>query len=296
MRIARGAGMVMVMTNLAREPMAETYDVVMIGGGVAGLNGALMLGRSRRSVLVVDAGEPRNAPAAGVHGFLTRDGTIPAALLAAGRAEVGGYGVELLNGRVVSATTLDDGTFTVRLDDGRELGARRLLVASGLVDELPDVPGIRERLGRDVLHCPYCHGWEARDLAIGVLASGPFAVHQALLFAQWTADLTLFLHTIARPRDEEAEQLAARGITVVEGKVSALEVVEDRLAGVAAGQRRGHRLRGADGHAALCRPQRHPHLARPCAGAAINADLIAEDIRRAVVAHRERTAVVGSTR
>ncbi len=335
----------MVMTNLAREPMAETYDVVVVGGGAAGLSGALMLGRSRRSVLVVDAGEPRNAPAAGVHGFLTRDGTSPAALLAAGRADVGRYGVELLDGRVASAIALDDGTFTVRLDDGREVSSRRLLVATGLVDELPDVPGIRERWGRDVLHCPYCHGWEVRDQAIGVLASGPFAVHQALLFAQWTADLTLFLHTTARSGDEEVEQLAARGITVVEGEVSALEVVEDRLAGV----RLDHgeviacealtvtprfvarsAVLASLGLAAVPHPlgiEVGEHFQADAmgltavpgvwvagnvadltavvvgvadagvrAGAAINADLIAEDSRRAVVAHRERTAVVGSTR
>src|SRR3712207_1570345 len=121
-----------------------------------------MLGRSRRSVLVVDAGEPRNAPASGVHGFLTRDGTDPAALLQVGREEVRGYGARVLDGRVASAESVDGG-FTVTLEDGRRVGARRLLVTTGLVDELPDVPGVRERWGRDVLHCPYCHGWEVRD-------------------------------------------------------------------------------------------------------------------------------------
>src|SRR5215210_9408268 len=143
-----------------REP--ETYDVVVIGGGAAGLGGALMLGRSRRSVLLVDAGEPRNAPASGVHGFLTRDGMAPAALLEAGRTEVRGYGVRVLDGRVASAES-GDGGFTLTLEDGRRVDARRLLVTTGLVDELPDVPGVRERWGRDVLHCPYCHGWEVRD-------------------------------------------------------------------------------------------------------------------------------------
>ena len=211
-----------------------TYDVVVVGGGAAGLGGALMLGRSRRSVLVVDAGEPRNAPASGVHGFLTRDGTDPAALLEVGRAEVRGYGVRVLDGRVASAESVDDG-FAITLEDGRRVGARRLLVATGLVDELPDVPGVRERWGRDVLHCPYCHGWEVRDQPIGVLASGPRAAHQALLFRQWSADVTLFLHTGPRPTEEEAEGLAARGIAVVEGEVASLEVVGDRLAGVRMG-------------------------------------------------------------
>jgi thioredoxin reductase len=208
-----------------------TYDVVVVGGGAAGLSGALMLGRARRSVLIIDAGEPRNAPASGVHGFLTRDGMNPAALLEAGRAEVRRYGAQVLDGRVASAAPIDSG-FTVELEDGCRVGARRLLVTTGLVDELPDVPGVRERWGRDVLHCPYCHGWEVRDQPIGVLASNSRAAHQALLFRQWTADLTLFLHTAPQPTDAEAEQLAACGITVVEGEVASLEIVEDRLTGV----------------------------------------------------------------
>jgi thioredoxin reductase len=142
------------------------YDVVVVGGGAAGLSGALILGRARRSVLVVDAGEPRNAPASGVHGFLTRDGMVPAELLRVGRAEVRRYGGRVLEGGRVASATAVDGGFAVALEDGRRVGARRLLVATGLVDELPDVPGIRERWGRDVLHCPYCHGWEVRDRAI----------------------------------------------------------------------------------------------------------------------------------
>ncbi len=209
----------------------ETYDVVVVGGGAGGLGGALMLARSRRSVLVLDAGEPRNAPASAVHGFLTRDGMNPAELLQVGREEVRRYGARVIDGRVSSAESVGGG-FAVTLEDGRRVGARRLLVTTGLVDELPEVPGVRERWGRDVLHCPYCHGWEVRDQAIGVLASGPMAVHQALLFRQLTADLTLFLHTAPKPTEEEAEQLAARRITVVEGEVASLEVHEDRLTGV----------------------------------------------------------------
>ena len=205
-----------------------TYDVIVIGGGAAGLAGATTLLRSRRSVLVVDGGEPRNAPADGVHNFLTREGTPPGELLAAGRAEVLGYGGELVRARVVG---VDEG-FRVRLDDGRTESARRLLVATGLVDELPDVPGVAQRWGRDVLHCPYCHGWEVRDRAVGVLATGPMAVHQTLLFRQLTDDVTLFLHTGPGLSEEESEQLAALGVAVVDGEVAGLEVVDDRLAGV----------------------------------------------------------------
>ncbi len=213
------------------DKMAGMYDVVVIGGGAAGLSGALTLARSRRSVLVIDAGEPRNAPAAGVHGFLSRDGVSPAALLEAGQAEVRGYGGQVVQGRVSSAAR-DGDRFAVTLDDGRVVSARRLLVTTGLVDELPNVPGVRERWGRDVLHCPYCHGWEVRDQAVGVLASGPMAVHMALLFRQVTSDLVLFTHTAPALTGEQAEQLAARGIRVVAGIVDSLEVQGDRVTGV----------------------------------------------------------------
>ncbi|WP_369130178.1 NAD(P)/FAD-dependent oxidoreductase [Modestobacter roseus] len=211
--------------------MGERYDVVVVGGGAAGLSGALALGRARRSVLVVDGGEPRNAPAAEMHNYLGRDGTPPGELLAAGRAEVVGYGGEVVSGEVVSAAREGDG-FTVSLADGRTVAARRLLVTTGLVDDLPDVPGLREQWGHGVLHCPYCHGWEVRDQAIGILATSPMSMHQALMWRQWSADVTLFVHGQAEPTDEEWEQLAARGVSVVVGEVAAVESDGDRLTGV----------------------------------------------------------------
>ena len=209
----------------------RTYDVVVVGGGAAGLSGALVLARARRSVVVIDAGTPRNAPATGVHGLLAHDGIPPAELLERGRAEVGRYGGHLIAAEVITATRTTEG-FTVALADGRSVQARRLLVATGLVDELPDLTGLGGRWGRDVLHCPYCHGWEVRDQPIGVLATGPRAVHQALLFRQWSAQVSLLSHTMAPPTAEEAAQLAARGIRVVDGEVAALELAEDRLVGV----------------------------------------------------------------
>jgi thioredoxin reductase len=210
----------------------QQYDVVIIGGGAAGLSGAVTLARSRRSVLVVDAGQPRNAPADGVHNYLGREGTPPGELLAIGRAELAGYGGEVIAGVVTAAGREDDDGFRVTLDDGREVSARRLLVATGLVDELPDLPGVAERWGRDVLHCPYCHGWEVRDQPIGILATGPTAVHQALLFRQLTDDVVFFRHTGPELPEEEAAQLAALGIRMVDGEVAALEVTDDRLTGV----------------------------------------------------------------
>ncbi|HEX4250173.1 MAG TPA: NAD(P)/FAD-dependent oxidoreductase [Pseudonocardia sp.] len=208
-----------------------SFDVIVLGGGAAGLSGALTLARARRSVLVLDSGEPRNAPAEGVHGFLTRDGIAPAELVERGAAEVARYGGRLLHARVRSARR-DGSEFAVGTEDDRVLRARRLLVTTGLVDELPDIPGLRGRWGRDVLHCPYCHGWEVRDEPIGVLGTGPFAVHQALLFHQWSRDVTHFLHTGPEPSAEQWEQLAALDITVVDGEVAALEVADDRLVGV----------------------------------------------------------------
>lgn len=200
------------------------YDVLVVGGGAAGLSAALTLGRARRRVLVVDGGQPRNAPAAGVHNFLTRDGTPPGELLAAGRAEVRGYGGEIVEGTV---TALAPG-FTATLADGSTVGARAVVVTTGLVDELPAIDGLRERWGRDVLHCPYCHGHEVADQPLGVLGS----VHKALLVRQWSSDLTLFLDGAPDPTEQEWAQLAARGISVVDGKVTGVVVSGDRLVGV----------------------------------------------------------------
>ncbi|WP_026284441.1 NAD(P)/FAD-dependent oxidoreductase [Salinispora arenicola] len=214
------------------DQLESSYDVVVVGGGAAGLNGALMLARSRRLVAVIDSGTPRNAPnALGVHGLLAREGMTPTELLERGRAEVRGYGGHVVNGEVADAAREGDG-FTVTLVDGTSVRARRLLVTTGLVDQLPEIPGLQERWGRDVLHCPYCHGWEVRDQAIGVLATGPMSVHQALLFRQLSGDVTYFTHHSAGPDAEQAEQFAARGIRVVTGAVTAVEVADDRLVGV----------------------------------------------------------------
>ena len=206
----------------------HTYDVVVVGGGAAGLSAALVLGRARRRVAVVDGGEPRNAPAAHMQGFLSRDGMPPAELLAAGRAEVTGYGVELIRDRV---TAIDSG-FVVRLAGGRLLHARRLLIATGVTDELPDLPGVRERWGRDLLHCPYCHGWEVRDQPLGVLGTLPGSVQHALLVRQWSDDVVFFVHTYD-PTSAELAQLEARSVQIVRGEVTRLVVDADRLIGVA---------------------------------------------------------------
>jgi thioredoxin reductase len=206
------------------------YDVVVVGGGAAGLSAALVLARARRTVAVVDAGGPRNAPAAHMHGFLSRDGMPPYDLVAAGRAEVAGCGGSLIDNTVVDVAP----GFHVRLAGGSPLRARRILVATGLRDELPDVPGVRERWGRDLLHCPYCHGYEVRDQWLGVLGGSPEAVQHALLVRQWSLDVTLFPHTDTLV-PEQREQLQARGIQIAEGTVARLVVANDQLQGVELG-------------------------------------------------------------
>ncbi|MEV7777770.1 NAD(P)/FAD-dependent oxidoreductase [Kitasatospora sp. NPDC088351] len=206
---------------------SDVYDVVVVGAGAAGLNAALVLARARRRVAVVDAGQPRNAPAEEMRGFLSRDGMPPAALLAVGREEVAGYGVDLIDARV---DHIDPG-FLVHLAGGPVLHARRVVVATGLRDGLPEIPGLAERWGRDVLHCPYCHAYEVRDRPLGVLGTHPGAVNHALLLRQWSDDVVFFPHTMDLA-DGEREQLAARGVRVVEGAVKWLVVDGDRLRGV----------------------------------------------------------------
>lgn len=209
------------------------YEVVVVGGGAAGLSAALVLGRSRRRTLVVDAGEPRNAPSAHLQGCLTRDGMSPAEFLAVGREEIARYGVELVRDRVVDAAREEGGDFTAVLAGGRTVRARQLVMATGLRDELPPLPGLAERFGRDVVHCPY-HGWEVRDLPTGVLATSPPSVHQALMVTQWSEDVRLFLHEVSEAAltDEDLRRLAAAGVTVVPGEVAGLVTADDRLTGV----------------------------------------------------------------
>jgi len=208
----------------------DAFDVVIIGGGAAGLSAALVLARSRRRVLVVDSGAPRNGPASHMHGFLSRDGMPPRELLAAGRAEVQGYGGTITSGAVVCLVRVAAG-FELVMDGGERFSARRVLVATGLRDDLPDVPGLRERWALDVLHCPYCHGWEVRDRQLGVVWNGPETVRFAQIVRQWSQDIILFAPASTLAADQRS-QLAARGIDIVEGVVADLLLEDDHLRGV----------------------------------------------------------------
>jgi thioredoxin reductase len=212
------------------EDMSD-YDVVVIGGGAAGLSAGLVLSRARRKVLVVDSGTPRNAPAEHMHGFLSRDGLPPGELLALGRDEVKGYGGEFLDGAVTELVRCGTSGFWVLLSNGQRVSARRLLVATGLRDELPDIPGLRERWARDVLHCPYCHGYEVRDQQLGVLGGSPDTVRYAQMVRQWADDVVFFVPTGTLTQAQRS-QLVSRAIKIVEGTVQRILVEDDQLCGV----------------------------------------------------------------
>jgi len=205
-----------------------SYDVIVVGAGSAGLSAALVLGRARRRVLVLDGGPPRNAPADAAHGFLTRDGTPPTELLRLARDQLRPYGAEVRRIEATSARPEDLG-FKVMLSDGEEVSARRLLLTTGVLDLLPEVPGMREVWGRGVYHCPYCHGWEVRDRPAAVYGSGEDGYHMALMLRHWTPDLVLCTGDPAGLSEAQQGQLRALGIPVVETPVVSLEGRPGRL-------------------------------------------------------------------
>nr|KZL99069.1 thioredoxin reductase [Tsukamurella tyrosinosolvens] len=206
-------------------------DTVIVGGGPAGLTAAQVLGRARRAVTVVDAGAPRNAPAEHMHGYLGHDGLNPAELLAIGRREAQAYGVRILDGAATAVRRSGD---LVEVTVGDEvLRARTLLVATGLTDVLPDVPGVAERFGRDAIHCPFCHGYEVRDRPLAVLGgdNAAMSVHQALMIPQWSRDLVFFTNGLEID-DADRASIEARGTRIVDGAVAGLVVDGDALRAV----------------------------------------------------------------
>ncbi|SEB60164.1 Thioredoxin reductase [Paramicrobacterium humi] len=206
--------------------MNTTHDVVIVGGSAAGLSAAVTLARSLRSVVVIDGGQPRNAPAEGAHNLLGHEGITPSELLGTGRREAEGYGAAIIDDTVTTARRTDRG-FELDLASGGTVSGRRLLLATGLVDELPDVPGVRQFWGSSVLHCPFCHGWEVRGQRIGILSGGPRSLHQTMLFRQLSEHVTYFVNETEEPDDAGWETLAALGVPVVTGRVARLRG-EDR--------------------------------------------------------------------
>jgi thioredoxin reductase len=202
--------------------MSSTWDCLVVGAGAAGLSAALVLGRARRRTLVVDAQGQSNRVASGIGGLLGHDTRRPADFYAAGRAELAAYpSVELRFGEVVGGEG-NDGGFVLELADGTRERARRVLLATGMDYRYPTLPGIEERWGRSVFHCPFCHGWEHRDEPLGVLDRGASGAHRALLLRSWSDDITLFSNGGAGLEPDDAEQLSAAGVTVDERPVAGL--------------------------------------------------------------------------
>ena len=208
-------------------------DVVILGGGPAGLSAALILARARRRVVVVDAGDPRNASAEAAHGLLGNEGIAPGQLLAKGRDEIVSFGAEVRHG-AARAVRADGRGFVVSLDDDVELRSRAVIIATGVRDELPPIEGLRERWGRDVIHCPYCHGYEVRDRRIGLVATNPMSALQALMFGQWSDDVRFFTQGMTFS-DGDLAKLAAVGIPVVDDLVTEALIEGDALSGVLVG-------------------------------------------------------------
>lgn len=197
------------------------YDVLIVGAGPAGLSAALVLGRIRRRVLVIDARKPRNAPSAASHSFFTQDGTPPAEILRIGREQLQPYGVEVLDAEVTDAFGEGDG-FTVVLGDGSRRSARRLLLATGVVDPLPEIEGLRELWGRSVLHCAYCHGWEVRDQPLAVYANGESATEIVALVRCLSRDVVLCTDGPSELGGDR-ELLDRNGVPVREERIVRLE-------------------------------------------------------------------------
>ncbi|WP_116813250.1 NAD(P)/FAD-dependent oxidoreductase [Steroidobacter cummioxidans] len=198
------------------------YDAIVVGGSYAGMAAALQLARARRKVLVVDGGRRRNRFAVHSRGFLTQDGTPAAAIAAVAKDQLLAYDtVRWLDGHVTTAQRTDSG-FHVQISGAESQAARRLVLASGVVDHLPDLPGLAQRWGRRVFHCPYCHGYELNQGNIGVLATSPMSMHLALLLPDW-GSTTLFLNGAFTPDKEQLEQLAARGVALEDGLIERID-------------------------------------------------------------------------
>lgn len=206
--------------------MMETspvYDVIVVGGGPAGLSAALILGRCRRRVLLCDAGHPRNAAAQALHGFLTRDGISPLELLEIGRQQLRPYeSVEWLDGEVVDARRLDE-RFEILLADGVRHACRILLLATGVVDKIPPIDGIDAFYGRSVFHCPYCDGWEWRDQPLAIYGRGRLGLSLALELTVWSQNLVLCTDGPAELSPKQHQRLADHGIPVREERIAGLE-------------------------------------------------------------------------
>lgn len=208
---------------------SELYDCIIIGGGPAGLNAAVVLGRCRRKVLVFDTAQYRNKQSHGMHNYLTRDDILPSDFISICQKELEKYSVQLLHKKIISASKNEEGNFVAKDDEGRSYHSKKLLVATGLTDTIPPIPGFKEMYGRSVFHCPYCDGWEVRDKKLGVYARNKEGWELALALKGWSDFVTLYLDGKNKIKPDQEEQLKANKIPVVRLAFERLEGKDGQL-------------------------------------------------------------------
>jgi thioredoxin reductase len=204
------------------------YDAVIVGAGSAGLSAALALGRARRKVLLLNGGEPRNAPTDASHNFFTRDGTPPSELLKIGVEQLEPYGTEIQSHNAERIKKTKD-TFELMLDNSQRVITRKIILATGVVDVLPDIPGFRELWGKHIHHCPYCHGWEVRDRPLAVYAQGELGYHFAIMIRHWSQDLVVCSDGDAKFSNEQREHLKQLNLQLIETPLERLETSDGEL-------------------------------------------------------------------
>lgn len=210
----------------------EIQDCIIVGGGPAGLNAAVVLGRCRRRVLLFDTATHRNRYSHGMHNYLTRDDILPPDFLDIARKEVKKYGVRILSKKIVNACKNTEGYFVVKAEEGKTYGAKKLLIATGLSDNVPHIPGFKELYGKSIHHCPYCDGWEVRNKTLGVYARNRNGFELALALKCWSDDVTYYADGKNKLKPVEVETLALNHIAVVSYPIERLQAKGDTLKAV----------------------------------------------------------------
>jgi thioredoxin reductase len=199
------------------------YEVIIIGGSYSGLSAAMTLGRASRKTLVIDAGEPCNRQTPHSHNFITHDGEVPAVISAKAKEQVLAYPtITFVNDKALKATKRTDG-FEITTESGKRYSAKKLLIATGVKDLMPNIEGFAQCWGISVIHCPYCHGYEVKEQKTALMANGPIAEHFTPLLLQWTKDLTLFTNGKSTISEAVAKKLGKHGISIIETEIESIQ-------------------------------------------------------------------------